>query len=171
MVATSFCPPTSSLLRRIGRETVPALVPSDEIIALRTSRTESGFLNVYASRNVWVAKVKEGGRLTTIPGSRQPTPQQAAAYVVAWYKARFGDAWWVALTNRKRPYWKVEWWDKYGGYILTVWANGRAVTVREAGKNGRATDRPHVFPLRSVAVYYAKTELPKQRRTWAAWRA
>lgn len=171
MVATVFPFPTSSLLQRIGRETEPALIPSGEIDALRTSRTESGFLNVYASRNVWVAKVKEGGRLTAIPGSRQPHPHQSAAFVVAWYKARFGAAWQLAIRNRKRPYWQVRYSERYGGWILRIWANGIATEVREAGANGRPTDRPQTWPLRCEAVWYAKTMLPRQRKTWAAWRA
>lgn len=170
MVASLFSPPpTSSLLKRIGRETIPSLVPSSDVDVLRTTRTESGFLNVYASRHVWVAKVKEGGRLTAIPGSRQPTPQQSAAFVVAWYQARFGPAWRYALRNRKRPYWRVNYSAKYGGWILKVWANGLATEVREPSESGRATDRPLSFALRSSAVLYAKRELPKQRRNWAAW--
>ena len=163
--------PTSALLRRIGRETIPALIPSDDLGALRTSRTVSGYLNVYASRHVWVAKVKEGGRLMAIPGSRQPMPHQAAAFVVAWYRARFGDSWKVALANRKRPYWQVKYSRRYGGWILRIWANGVATEARRAGADGRPTLQPHVFPLRSVAINYAKRELPQQRRTWAAWRA
>jgi hypothetical protein len=171
MVASVFPQHLTSLLERVGRETIPGLVPSEEVNALRSVRPESGFAGVYASRHGWIAKVKEAGRLMAIPGSRQPTPHQAAAFVVAWYKARFGDSWKTARANRMRPYWRVKYSESYGGWLLTVWANGKAVTVRAATDSGRPTDRPHVFPRRSLAVYYAKHELPKQRRTWAAWRA
>lgn len=164
-----FSSPSSSLLRRIGRETTPALVPSSDVDTLRTTRTESGFLNVYASRHVWIAKVKEGGRLMAIPHSRQATPQQSAAYVVAWYKSRFGESWRIAVANRKRPYWQVKRSEQYGGWYLRIWANGQATEVRAPGASGRATDRPYIFKLRSSAVLYAMRDLHRQRRNWAAW--
>jgi hypothetical protein len=167
MVA-SLSPPNSTqqLLRRVGRETAPALVPSEEIDILRTTRTESGFLNVYASRHVWVAKVKEGGRLQAIPGSRQPTPQQAAAFVVAWYQARFGEDWRYAIGCRKRNYWKVKYSPRFRGWTVTVWANGRAVLVADE----QDRDRPLLFRLRSEAVWYAKRRLPTRANGWAMWK-
>jgi hypothetical protein len=146
------------LLDQIGASTVPRLVPAADVDALRCHTAASGFRNVYLSRNGhFVAKVKEGGRLYTVPGSRHPTPQQSACYVVAWYKARFGARWREAARVRKRLPWRV--WRAPGGWTLSVWSDGRPALV-----GGR------VFARRKMAVEFARTLLARglDRPAWRA---
>lgn len=150
-------------------DTPAPLQAEPDVEFLRCSRALSGFRNVYASGPGWVAKVKEGGRLYLVPGSRQPTPQQSAAFVVAYYRERFGEAWRKALANRKRAYWRIGHSERLRGWIVTVWVNGTARTIQERS-GGKVMARPLVFTEREEAVAFV------QRRMFAsddrpAWRA
>lgn len=110
-------------LARLGKTNAPWRA-ADDTNELRCLRAVSGFRNVYQSGNEWIAKVKENGQLLLIPGSRQPSPQQSAAYVVAYYKARFGSHWREALSNRKRTAWRASYSKKFRGWVLAVWVDG-----------------------------------------------
>jgi hypothetical protein len=134
--------------------------------ALRCITAASGFRNVYESGRFFVAKVKYGGRLRTLRGSRSLHAHQAAAHVVRWYKDNFGNRWRAALANRKRRYWRVSRSRKYGGWIVTVWGNGKAVTV-----DGGRLSRPAVFSAKVKAVDFALEVLPTLIGDWAAWRS
>ena len=145
------------------------LQASPDVEFLRCTRALSGFRNVYASGPGWVAKVKEGGRLYLVPGSRQPTPQQSAAFVVAYYRERYGEKWKSALANRKRAYWRIAHSERFAGWVVTVWVNGVARILQERA-GGKVTARPLVFGDRAEAVAFV------QRRMFAAdarpaWRA
>jgi hypothetical protein len=134
-----------------------SIVPSAEVDALRTHTCASGFRNVYETRGGWVAKIKEGNRLVTIPGSRQPQAHQCAAYVVDWYKNRFGERWELALESRKRPYWRVKYSERYQGFYIEVFVRGSVTIIRQRGRQ-----RPLVFVTKPLANAYAKLALPKQ---------
>ena len=126
---------------------------STAVDALRCSRSASGFRNVYASGPGWIAKVKEHGRLFAIPGSRQPTPQQAASFVVAYYRMRFGEHWEDALAARKRTGWRVRYIERFNGWLLAVWVNGRKRRIKCRDDAGGV----HlVFPSRVQAVEFAR---------------
>ena len=128
--------------------------------------TPSGYRNVYAAGpSSWVAKVKEGGVLYTLRGSARPHPRQCAAFVAAYYRARFGRRWREALANRKRPFWRARFCPALYGVVLTVWQDGKARAVRAHGGGP-----PVVFPDARAAAEYAKRSLPGVLPR-PAWRA
>lgn len=150
-----------------------SLLPAAGAERLRCARSASGYRNVYESGRFYVAKVKENGRLVALKGSRSLHPHQAAAHVVAWYAARFGDGWPFALADRKRCYWRVRHSERWGGWVLTVWADGRAQVARHKDDRGRLTDRPMVFPTRAAAVTFAEEDMRRRAELgcdFAAWR-
>ena len=71
----------------------------------------SGYRNVYwVAKNhdgadVWSARVKVGGTMRTVPGSRSTDPRRAAQKVAEWYAERFGADWGEVLRGRKRNPW------------------------------------------------------------------
>lgn len=154
----------ATLLQKVARETKPALVPEADVDALRSHATASGFRNVYAAGgNTYLAKVKEGGRLYAIPGSRQRTPHQSAAYVVTYYRLRYGERWKRALASRKRSYWQVD-AAKGGGWVVVVWIRGK----RQVWLGARGTD-PFIFPKRKQAIGFARDYL-RSLDARAVWR-
>lgn len=133
------------------------LRPVAEVDALRCAMSASGYRNVYASGPGWVAKVKEHGRLFLIPGSRQANPQQAAAFVVAYYQMRFGGSWRKALANRKRTSWRVG-RVRGGEWRLVVWIGGEKHRWE------------HLFPTRAEAAQFVREHLGEASGCAPLWR-
>ena len=107
----------------------------DDLQLLRLStRGETGFRNVYVcgkdsfGNTRYHAKVKTGGTLRALPGSRSIHPTHSAMCVLAWYRAVYGDAWRDALCARKRIPWCV-WREKSGYWHAAVWLWGGRVNV------------------------------------------
>lgn len=134
-------------------------------------RSESGFRNVYRAKvnaagvTVWVAKVKVGGVLKALPGSRHPQPHVCAGFVARWYADRYGPRWPDVLRARKVNPFLVRRSQRYGGFVAAVWVEGRReeVIVMKKLKRNRweAGDDLAVFPsraaaLRGVWVYLAR---------------
>jgi len=151
------------LLEEVREEARPTLVPASLVDSLRSHTAASGFRNVYQAGSGWLAKVKEGGRLYTIPGSRQPTPQQAAAFVVAYYRNRYGRRWRWALAARKRVYWRVR--RTEAGWVVDVWVRGVRRTWAEVPRG----TKPLVHARRELAVRFAQRFM-RSRWAEAVWR-
>lgn len=157
-------PPT----RPLRAAAVVSLVPSPEVDCLRCHTAASGFRNVYVSGRYYVAKVKEGGVLRTIPGSRSAQAHQCALHVVAWYKARFGRGWEWAIRRRKAPYWNATYDPELNGFVLSCWLSGSETVV--TGGDGN----PRVFDSETLARAWLKWRLfgkGRRRSRVAAWRA
>jgi hypothetical protein len=106
--------------------------PSLLDISVLRCRSESGYRNVYYARKsrdglpVWVARVKRGGRLTSLPGSRSTDPRESARHVLRWYRQEFGEQWRRALVGRKRPAVLVRRHpDQRGRYYAVLWIEGK----------------------------------------------
>jgi hypothetical protein len=160
-------PHIRELLDRVGAMPEPTPEELRDVEALRchgSATAKSTYRNVYESRNgSFVAKVKEGGRLFTVPGSRKPQASRTAVSVLRWYRARFGANWRAAVASRKRLYWSVRRDAALGGWVLGVWADGAEVLV------GLGT-AARVFPRRSSAVRFARKHVPHglERPAWRA---
>jgi hypothetical protein len=135
---------------------------------------ESGYRGIYRHhRGGWHGKVKLGGRLRCVPGTRRPTPRDAARALAAWYAARYGPAWPDVVRQRTKTPWHTWYSPRRGGWLLRVWEWGQPVEVVELTRRGRPTARVRVFPTGSAAVAYARVWF---RLRWglfhrlAAWR-
>jgi hypothetical protein len=146
------------------------LIPDADVRLLRCGRCASGYRGVYLHSKdgdgnpKYVARVKRGRRLLTLPGSRSSQPQVCARFVVAWYRAAFGDAWRDALSSRKSRSpdrramlrgWRVRLSEKFRGWILEVCTGGRWEVV-PACRRLVPLDRPLVFACeRDAAAFVA----------------
>lgn len=141
------------------------MVASLDLDCLRTAQSASGFRNVYVAAKseygsiVYVAKVKLGGRLLAVPGSRHPQPHVCAGFVLDWYREKFGANWKAVLKGRKRNPYRTWHSEKWGGWCAAVWLWGERVEVRQLRRGdwrrlqqgGKAARRvlarpPAVFP-------------------------
>jgi hypothetical protein len=112
-------------------------VTTDPTAPLRSRRCASGYRGVYrchhrdhlTGRHVWVARVKRGGTLRTLPGTRSTDPRQCAKAVAAWYAAEFGPDWPAALAARKVNPFSVRYSAKHRGHVAAVWVCGRREEV------------------------------------------
>ena len=175
----------------------PATPSKSDLACLRASN-ESHYRNVYVAgkdslgRIRYVAKVKAGGRLRCLPGSRSTLPEESALAVVRWYERTFGAGWREALLARKRKPWRVWRSRARGGWCAAVWLYGRRVEVRRlrgrrrwhvraegplAGRlvyrRFRESDAPLVFPSRAAArdgIRRFVAGLLNLRCTCAVWR-
>lgn len=122
---------------------VLSILPSAGVEFLRCGTCVSGYRNVYEhgkdvfGRTRYVAKVKSGGRLITLPDGRSSQPHLSAAAVVAWYQARFGDNWKAALRKRKCNPMKVWYSKSRQGWLAAVWLWGYREEVRLVTKGGK----------------------------------
>ncbi|VTT99008.1 unnamed protein product [Gemmataceae bacterium] len=133
--------------------------PPPGVDHLRCWSSGTGYRNVYRHESnaggVWyVAKVKYGGRLRVLAGSRSRSPRATAAAVVAWYRRRYGDRWPDALRWRKFNARKVWYSRKRGGFLAAVWLWGDRCEVRRLTRGGdvRPGAPPVVFQTRAEAV-------------------
>ena len=137
----------------------PATPSKSDLACLRASN-ESHYRNVYVAgkdslgRIRYVAKVKAGGRLRCLPGSRSTLPEESAIAVVRWYERTFGPGWREALLARKRKAWRVWKCRRAGGWCARVWLWGVPVEVpawrvvrRRVVRSGRLA----VWPTREAA--------------------
>ena len=137
----------------------PATPSKSDLARLRASN-ESHYRNVYVAgkdslgRLRYVAKVKSGGKLRCLPGSRSTSPEESAAAVLRWYERTFGAAWAEALLARKRTPWRVWKNRRLGGWCARVWLWGVPVEVpawrvvrRRVVRSGRLA----VWPTREAA--------------------
>jgi hypothetical protein len=100
---------------------------------LYTPHTESRYRGVYrhhSRTHPWVAKCKCRGRLRRI--GKSDTRLGAALVVVRWYESRYGPRWPEALREgfrERRAPWRITHSERWGGFVLTVWAARRFVLV------------------------------------------
>lgn len=156
----------------------PSLLIPDADVRLLRCDSASGYVNVYPHHNtdafgrqMYVARVKRDGRLVTLPRSRSPLPHVSARAVVAWYSGRYGPRWRDVFGNRKNrarpklPPWRAWHSERWGGWLLEVWIDGRPevvpLMVRRGRRRGRERswvphpERPRVFASEAEAVAFA----------------
>lgn len=110
------------------------IVPSEAVACLRSPRSASGYRNVYCvgtdenGHAVYKARVKRGGVLQHVEGSRSGLPHVSALYVARWYEERFGPRWQDVLRWRKRAPYDVR-RVKSGGYAVTAHVEGKPQPV------------------------------------------
>lgn len=115
---------------------------------LYTARSRSCYRNVYVSRRdeygnlIYVGKVKSGGVLRVLPGSRSADPRECARKVLEWYRDHFGANWRGALACRKVNPYSVRRSPRWGGYVASVWVLGRREEVVELARLPRDRWRP-----------------------------
>lgn len=133
---------------------------ADGIDPLRCARSRSGYRNVYYvgrdldGRDVWKARVKRGGYLRDLPGSRSTSIAVPVEKVRQWYRETFGPNWMQALKVRKHNPHKVTWSEKYQAYRASVWVEGQreeVVRLRRKGRRWVLTDRLALFLTRDEA--------------------
>lgn len=110
--------------------------------------------DAYGNRK-YVAKIKCGGVLRSLPGSRSALPEDSALHVLRWYLTTYGERWRDALAARKRKAWRVWHSARLGGWCARVWLYGEPCEVRECRRvRGRVRLGPRlaVFPSRQAAV-------------------
>ncbi len=119
-----------------------SILPAPGVEHLRCRTSASGYRNVYehgvdANGCVrYVAKVKFGGRLRSLPDGRSTMPHVSAAAVVRWYQGRFGTNWPAALKRRKCNPQKV-WYSKSRRcWLAAVWLWGLREEVRPVTRRG-----------------------------------
>jgi hypothetical protein len=132
----------------------------------------SGYRNVYLARrddcgaNVWVAKVKVGGKLRTLPDSRSTNVRETAICVARWYRERFGVNWArLARSNaRRRNPWKVWYSERYGGWLARVWIKGKPVELRRLTRCVSRRRKPDILPrpwVRPVLLVFPTAKAAK----------
>jgi hypothetical protein len=150
------------VLRQFCEPPTTSTVPVERLIGpLRCRTAESGFRNVYrhridpAGNPVWVARVKLGGCLYNIPGSRSTQPHVTARFVARWYAETFGDNWRAVLATRKINPFQIRESKRFGGFIAAVWVigNREEVVVMQRLKRNRwrPTEKIAVFETREDA--------------------
>lgn len=134
----------------------------------------SGYRGIYRHhRGGWHAKVKIGGRLRCVPGTRRPTARDAARALAAWYADRYGPRWAAVVAQRTRAPWHVWYSPRAGGWLVRVWEWGEPAEIVVLTRRGRLTRRLAVFPSERAAV---AAVVPWLRHRWglfarvAAWR-
>ena len=127
----------------------------------------SGFKFVYHSatddfgRDVWVGRVKQFGRLVTVPNSRSVHAHVTAMAVADWFEAWLGP-WWVDYVRRydAAPY-EVRHSKGYGGWIACVWIAGACEDVVYL-RRGRRTARVRVWGTKGEAERGAREYLVRR---------
>lgn len=101
-----------------------AFVHSSDLDILRNPRADSSYAHVYPHRRRWKAiAFRHHVRLGTYA-----TPREAAAAVVRWWMAVYGERWRDAYESHRRPAWAVT--RRAGeGYRLVVWEFGLKRTI------------------------------------------
>lgn len=140
---------------------MPSIVPDpaklDPLRVLMIGERASGFRHVYYAgvddyaQDVWVGRVKVGGRLVRIPDSRSVHPHVAAMAVADWFAARMGP-WWSDYVRRSdEPPYEARYSRGYGGWLACVWIAGACEDVTHL-RRGRPTQRVRVFECEADAV-------------------
>lgn len=136
---------------------------------LRCRSSASGYRNVYFAKKdrngvaIYVARVKRGGALMTLRGSRSPQPHKCAEHVARWYEREFGPDWAEVLAARKLTPWALV--AAGGAWKACVWVEGArewvTVTEKRPRNAWKVTGRVALFPTRAaaregIAVYLAR---------------
>lgn len=112
---------------------------------LRNEQRPSGFRGVYRDNKDrygnyrYLAKVKRGGVLRTLPGSSSIDPRVAALALATWYAAEFGPNWPLALAARKTRAHRVRYSRAHRGYVACVWVMGTREEVCILKRRGCGT--------------------------------
>lgn len=132
----------------------PSAIASREHLALLRTRTPSGFRGVYYAASDqygvprYVAKVRCGGVLRCLPGSRSIDARVTATVLLAYYEKTFGPTWRDALQARKRRAWRVWHSPRRRGWLARLFLRGRPVEVTDPAD----PDSLAVFPTRDAAL-------------------
>ena len=147
---------------------MPAQPVSKADLSLFRTSSETGFKSVYVAtkdtlgRLRYIAKIKSGGKLRCLPGSRSYDPRETAGCVVRWYERTFGPGWREALLARKRTPWRLWFSRSRGGWCARAWLRGRPAEVLTA--DGELA----TFPSRADAA--AALDAFVRERTGAGFR-